>query len=439
MSALQANSSKLDLTQLQELLRSLVTDIDLGADDQRCKEAAVLSDALIRVTNIVSEIQSLHDYYASLACRVAALEGERLATDTSPYSAYPAGSRSSRRAAAAIRALWRASSSRLAPIAEFFISRSKTRRAYDEQLQRLLAERDIFLSRIQELEGPGAIFSSARQASDSAFSFPAAIIREIDKPEIAVVDVGSQNRDSETRVYAPLMRAGSVKVIRLEALNDEVVKGSEDEPSTVLKNYVIGHGGPANVHITKFNRTSSLFEPDVEFLRQFWSLADMFEAVETREATTTKLDDVEEIKDCDFLKIDVQGGELDVIKGSLRLLEGAILVQTKVEFAPIFRNQPLFSDIDVLLRELSFDLIDFVSAGYNSYAALRRPLSRSRLLWADAIYFKSPVRLEPQKLLKAAYIAHINYGMYDLAADYLQHYDKHRGAKLAEAYNLAVR
>jgi hypothetical protein len=246
-----------------------------------------------------------------------------------------------------------------------------------------LAERDIFLSRIQELERPGAIFSSARQASDSAFTFPAAIIREMDKPDIAVVDVGAENRDSEAHAYAPLMRAGSVKVIRFEAFNDEVVIRNEGDPSTVLKNY--------------------------------------------------------EVTDCDFLKIDVQGGELDVIKGGLRWLEGAILVQTKVAFASIHKGQPLFSDVDVMLRELSFDFVDLVSPVYNTYTALRRPLSRSRLLWADAIYFKSPERLEAQELLKAAYIAHINYGMYDLAADYLQHYDKRKGAKLAEAYNLVVR
>jgi hypothetical protein len=60
------------------------------------------------------------------------------------------------------------------------------------------------------------------------------------------------------------------------------------------------------------------------------------------------------------------------------------------------------------------------------------------LLWAEAIYCKLPLLLKRQgaeKLLKAAYIAHVNYGMYDLAAHYLAEHDKLTGASTLAQYS----
>jgi len=60
------------------------------------------------------------------------------------------------------------------------------------------------------------------------------------------------------------------------------------------------------------------------------------------------------------------------------------------------------------------------------------------LLWAEAIYFKSPHVLAKQsaeKLLKAAYIAHVNHAMYDLAAHFLAEHDKATGASTLSYYS----
>jgi FkbM family methyltransferase len=61
----------------------------------------------------------------------------------------------------------------------------------------------------------------------------------------------------------------------------------------------------------------------MEFLSQFMALPIMCDVVSTQGVQTTRLS---EIGECDYLKIDVQGGELDVLKGAQRLLESIIAI-----------------------------------------------------------------------------------------------------------------
>ena len=87
----------------------------------------------------------------------------------------------------------------------------------------------------------------------------------------------------------------------------------------------------------------------MELLSQFVSLPPIYKTVSTHEVQTTRLDDIPDIGTCDYLKIDVQGGELDVLKGAQRVLKDVIAVHCEVEFAPVYRDQPLFAEIDTLL------------------------------------------------------------------------------------------
>ena len=48
----------------------------------------------------------------------------------------------------------------------------------------------------------------------------------------------------------------------------------------------------------------------------------------------------------DIMKLDVQGAELEVLKGARGLLGGVRLIELEVAFNPIYKDQPLFGEID---------------------------------------------------------------------------------------------
>ncbi len=325
----------------------------------------------------------------------------------------------------------------------------KMRQVLPYKIQWLLRDRDIFeklswqmaksrrpVDR-QKLGSKETLMSdlSARQ------EFPKTVFEATDGSKIIIVDIGAQDLVSEDHVYSPLQRAGQTYVIGFEPLHDETNTPRRVDRDVLMLNHYVGSGGPSNFYITEFDPASSLYEPNQEFLSQFVALPKMCTTVSTDAVQTTRLDDVPEILDCDYLKIDVQGGELDVLEGAKNLLDKVIAIHCEVEFAPVYKNQPLFADIDILLRSMGFELIDLTNGGYNRYTALpAHPSTGSRLLWAEAIYFKNPNaigELNSEKLLKAAYIAHVNHGMYDLAARFLIEYDRLSNSSTHAQYSIA--
>lgn len=61
---------------------------------------------------------------------------------------------------------------------------------------------------------------------------------------------------------------------------------------------------------------------------------------------TRRLDDIKELPQVDFLKIDVQGSELMILENGRKKLADCVALQTAVSFVALYKNQPMFGDID---------------------------------------------------------------------------------------------
>ena len=71
--------------------------------------------------------------------------------------------------------------------------------------------------------------------------------------------------------------------------------------------------------------TSSLFEPNAALLERFNGIAELCRVVSREDVTTSTLDSLRgEIGPVDWLKIDVQGGELAVIEGATEILKAVV-------------------------------------------------------------------------------------------------------------------
>jgi len=204
--------------------------------------------------------------------------------------------------------------------------------------------------------------------------------------------------------------------------------------------YFVGDGTTRAFHECSFSATSSLFEPNTALLAKFQNLEELVRAVKTYPVETKRLDDIPEVTGTDFLKVDVQGAELLVFRGGERMLNDVLVVQTEVEFVPLYKDQPLFAEVDMFLRGrgLQFHRMSWSGRTFkplivnnDAYAAM------SQMLWGDAVYvrdFMTFDRLAPLALLKLACIVHECYGSYDLAALALSAYDAQTGARLHPAY-----
>ncbi|RUT08238.1 hypothetical protein DSM106972_014060 [Dulcicalothrix desertica PCC 7102] len=177
--------------------------------------------------------------------------------------------------------------------------------------------------------------------------------------------------------------------------------------------------GESTLYVTKHPMCSSLYPPNEAYLKRFQGLPELVNLDFALEIETTTLDTFckdEGIREIDFLQIDVQGADLDVLKGSYYLLEKSVLaIQIEVEFSPLYVNQPLFTDIDIFLRNQGFSLFDLApSYRTRSDSPIQSTLHPGQILWADAFYFRDLIQENvnfnlktPQQILKLACIADI--------------------------------
>ena len=165
---------------------------------------------------------------------------------------------------------------------------------------------------------------------------------------IRVVDVGAMMvGDVRTVPYRALIEKNLCAIVGFEPIREECERlNAAARPGDRYLPYAIGDGSERVFHQCNANMTSSLYPPSDAVLERFSNLPELFRVVSRTPIETRRLDDLEELGAVDFLKLDVQGAELDVLRGARRVLEDVLVVETEVEFVPLYEEQPLFAEVD---------------------------------------------------------------------------------------------
>jgi FkbM family methyltransferase len=262
-------------------------------------------------------------------------------------------------------------------------------------------------------------------------------------PIINVVDVGAMLAGDGTEPYSALRDAGLTRVVGFEPVAEECEKLNRrfGPPHRYLQ-YAIGDGTTHRLHVCNESMTSSLYEPNTSLLSAFDGLEEVVRVVREIPIETHRLDDIPETANADYLKSDAQGAELDVLRGAPRLLAKALVVHTEVEFAPLYREQPLFADVDQALRGAGYALFALAEIQSRAYRPFRdHDLLSSRrfrqALWTDAVYVRHLFeldQLDADELVRLFVILHVSYGATDLCARILEYLDARTGRDAAGRY-----
>jgi FkbM family methyltransferase len=247
---------------------------------------------------------------------------------------------------------------------------------------------------------------------------------ELLRPErlTSVVDIGA-NPMYEAPPYKPMVKAGICTVTGFEPqplplfeLNR--LKGPREQ----YLPYAIGDGTERTLHVCKSRGMTSLLAPDPDHLAIFNEFSKMGEVEQEIRISTRRLDDIDEIQDVDFLKIDIQGAELDVFRAGRKKLARTVAIQTEVSFVPLYKDQPAFGTVDLALREMGFIPHRLAELKRWTIAPMvfsgNQRIAGNQLLEADLVYvrdFSQPENLDGEQWKHLALIAHHCYGSVDLA------------------------
>ena len=249
------------------------------------------------------------------------------------------------------------------------------------------------------------------------------LLTEILAPDrlTAVVDAGANPIDGEPP-YKAMLAAGLCEVTGLEPQGQALARLEKSKgPRERYLPYALGDGGERTLNICALEGMTSLLVPDPARLALF-NLFPIWGTVKSQvPVATRKLDEIAEIAHLDFLKMDVQGAEREVLAHGRAKLNEAVVIQTEVSFVPLYRGQPVFGEIDLALRELGF--LPHAVTGTKIWPIAPMVVGDApnrgirQLLETDMIYvrdFSRPENMSAEQWKHLALVAHHCYGSYDL-------------------------
>ena len=259
-----------------------------------------------------------------------------------------------------------------------------------------------------------------------------------DAAPIQVVDVGASAIEDEP-AYKDLLATGLANVTGFEPSPEQydVLKGMESDTARYLP-YALGDGTQQELKICRAPGMTSLYEPDMDLLCHFHGFEDWAVVEERLLLETHRLDDITEIESVDFIKIDAQGAEYQIIHNGRTKISDAVVLEAELSFRPIYKGERPYADVETLLRELGLQVHMFSKVNRRAFRPLIFNNSKfeglHHILQVDVVFIKDVTLLadlSPQQLLKMAAILHYCYGSVDAAMLALRHYDEQSGTGFA--------
>ena len=213
-----------------------------------------------------------------------------------------------------------------------------------------------------------------------------------------------------------------------EAIADQLhVTAFESDPAeaerlrrdglTVIEGAAWDSDGTRPFYLTRAARASSLLKPIAETYAQYPEADRMtVEAVETVKTVTI---DSALTGEYDWLKIDVQGGELHVLRGAQRILRDLVGLEIEIMVAPGYEGQASIGTVTDFLAPFGFELVDFRPTYWRRTAGRDAVGCKGQIAFVDALFMRSPANVtwDIEKRRKAIACCSV-YGLHDYQRAY---------------------
>ena len=260
--------------------------------------------------------------------------------------------------------------------------------------------------------------------------------------KINIVDLGAADVKNEIIHYKKLEALEICNIIGFDCEISAFTKLKEIKKNNkIYYKDAIGDGEKHDFYSTSLPTCSSILEPNLTLTNHYFHLSEYMQIQSVNQIDTKKLDEVLLDVDVDYIKLDVQGSELMILKNAIEKINQSVIVESEVEFIEQYKNQPLFSDIERFLRSNGYLFHCFNGYGTRSLKPLMKnnPLMGFRQwIWSDAVFMKNflskNININLDKMLKMAVILHEAYQSYDCCYSLLQKCEKILSKNITENY-----
>lgn len=230
------------------------------------------------------------------------------------------------------------------------------------------------------------------------------------KKKICIVDVGAAGG------LAKRWRAID-SILKVVAFEPDSRSNPINKKNTIIVNKAAASfEGSSTLYMTEKPRCSSLLMPNMNFIKRFPD-PQRYQVIHEMKVQCTTVDLVlsHNNLDMDFIKLDTQGTELDILLGSKQSLSNCLGIEVEVQFQPLYINASTFDMIHQFINQFGFELYDLRRTAFMRRVDLPLPQKKGQLIFGDALYFRDWKSIEEDhhKLLKLAILL-LTYGYADV-------------------------
>ena len=205
--------------------------------------------------------------------------------------------------------------------------------------------------------------------------------------KLTLIDVGA--RGTLQDIWKPL--TSNLNVIGFEPDQDEYKKlVSRNSKNKYFNTALSNKREELTLFITKDPSCSSLFKSNLEYIRIFepqnWESKI---TVSKQNIQCERLDALINY-DVDYIKIDTQGFELNILKGAESLLVNQHpIVSCEAWCTEVYSNAPKFNEIINYMNSLGYEVFDLETAASWKYRTDKKVVSRKRKIGFEILFVKS--------------------------------------------------
>ena len=210
-------------------------------------------------------------------------------------------------------------------------------------------------------------------------------IKSIIKKENPVIfDIGAHEGESIER-FKNLFKNPIIHSFEPQLQTFKILKNKRKENENIfLNNFGLGSKKEnREIFVNSNTATSSYLNID--------NKNNFFKPVKTNRKEQTKIDTFDDyfnnskIDFIDFVKIDVQGFEEDVLRGAIKSLDKVKLIEVEIVFVNLYEKNSSFFKIESILNEYNFELFSLSSISLNR--------DDDRIKNLDALYYNTNIKL----------------------------------------------
>ena len=209
-------------------------------------------------------------------------------------------------------------------------------------------------------------------------------------------------------------------------------------PNRTLLPHVIGDGSERVFFEAEAGLVSSLYPLDQSISEHLTYPVTATQYRSRSLVQTKRLDDIPEVKGSHYLKIDVEGAELDVVQNAVEVLSNALIVDLEINLLPNQVGGCMYFELGQFMHEHGFLVHQFNPLRTLNFHPWVQPKGISQDHSADLVFvrdFRKADDLSPEELVIVAVILQDIYRSNDFTSYFLQCHDKATGGDLFHVHS----